>query len=126
MKMANHTLLYLGSVFVTIWGTAHLFPTKSVIKGFGNIAGDIPEAFDNEWITEAVTLIFLGLLVSVATYLDSSNVVSRAVYWLCFIMLNTLSIVSFFTGFRIRFLPFKLCPLIFSTASALILIGGCL
>ena len=124
--MANHTLLYLGSVFVTIWGTAHLFPTKSVIKGFGNIAGDNRRIIAMEWIIEGVTLIFLGLLVSIATYLDSGNVVSRAVYWLCFIMLNTLSMISFFTGFRIRLLPFKLCPLIFSTASVLILIGGCL
>lgn len=124
--MANHTLLYLGSAFAVFWGIAHLFPTKSIIKGFGNITSDNRRIIAMEWITEAVTLIFLGLLVSVATYLDSSNVVSRAVYWLCFIMLNTLSIVSFFTGFRIRFLPFKLCPLIFSTASALILIGGCL
>jgi len=34
-----------------------------------------------------------------------------------------LSIVSLFTGFRISFLPFKLCPFIFTTSSILLILG---
>ena len=37
------------------------------------------------------------------------------------VMLVTLSIVSFFTGFRVKFLPYKICPVIFLTSAILIL-----
>lgn len=123
--MANQTLLYLGAAFVAIWGIAHLFPTKSVIRGFGDISIDNRRIIAMEWIIEGVALIFIGILVSAATYLDHSSVVSKAVYRISFVMLNTLSIISLLTGFRIRFLAFKLCPVIFSTSSVLILAGGC-
>ena len=36
------------------------------------------------------------------------------------------AVVSLFTGFRVGFLPFKLCPFIFTLSSVLILIGGVL
>jgi hypothetical protein len=39
-------------------------------------------------------------------------------------MLNTLSVISLLTGFKVSFLPFKLCPVIFTTASILILLGS--
>jgi hypothetical protein len=37
-----------------------------------------------------------------------------------------LAFVSFFTGFKISFLPFKLCPVIFITSAVLIILGGLL
>jgi hypothetical protein len=33
-------LLYLGSKIITLWGIAHLIPTKAIVKGFGDISGD--------------------------------------------------------------------------------------
>jgi hypothetical protein len=38
--MLNQVLLYVGAFFVLGWGTAHLFPTRSVVKGFGDITPD--------------------------------------------------------------------------------------
>jgi hypothetical protein len=38
-------------------------------------------------------------------------------------MLNVLSGVSLMTGFKINFLPFKLCPVIFTGASVIIAVG---
>jgi hypothetical protein len=38
--------------------------------------------------------------------------------------LLALTLVSLFTGFKINFLPFKLCPLIFSVSLILIVLGG--
>ncbi len=32
--------------------------------------------------------------------------------------------MSLFTGFKVKFLAFKLCPAIFATSAALILAGG--
>ncbi len=40
--MLNQILLYIGSLLTLLWGIAHLFPTKSVIKGFGNISRKAP------------------------------------------------------------------------------------
>jgi hypothetical protein len=44
---------------------------------------------------------------------DAASPVARAVYWLAVIGLNVLSVVSLFTGFKVNFIPFKLCPYIF-------------
>jgi hypothetical protein len=76
-----------------------------------------------EWTVEGVALIFIGVLTASVTYADRTGVVSTVVYWLSFGVLNTLSVVSLFTGFRISFLPFKLCPFLFTTASILIILG---
>jgi len=120
----NQILLYFGSALTAIWGIAHLFPTKSVIRGFGEIAADNKRIIAMEWITEGVALIFIGVLVAIVTAIDSSNMVSTAVYVVSGIGLLVLAIVSLFTGFRVNFLPFKLCPFIFTASATLILVGG--
>jgi hypothetical protein len=33
-------LSYLGAVLTGLWGVAHLFPTKAVVEGFGDISVD--------------------------------------------------------------------------------------
>ena len=38
--MLNQVLLYSGSAFILFWGVAHLFPTRSVVSGFGEISID--------------------------------------------------------------------------------------
>jgi len=121
--MANQVLLYLGSALLLFWGIAHLFPTRSVVKGFGEISLDNRRIITMEWIIEGASLIFIGAIISFVTYMDYTSAISRAVYWICFIMLNTLSVISLLTGFRINFLPFKLCPVIFTTSSIMILLG---
>jgi hypothetical protein len=79
-----------------------------------------------EWITEGVALIFIGSLVGAVTMVDPTQKVSKAVYGLAVGGLLTLALVSLFTGFRVRFLPFRLCPFIFTASAVLIFIGGLL
>ncbi|HOW81807.1 MAG TPA: hypothetical protein PK573_04555 [Spirochaetota bacterium] len=43
--------------------------------------------------------------------------------WVDFFVLNVLSLVSLCTGFRIKYVPFRLCPVIFTASSVLILAG---
>ena len=121
--MVNQVLLYLGSAFVLFWGIAHLFPTRSVVRGFGDISADNRRIITMEWIIEGVSLIFIGALVSSVTFIDHASVISQTVYWVSFVMLNALSVISLLTGFKVNFLPFKLCPVIFTTSSILILLG---
>ena len=122
--MTNLVLLYLGAILTFLWGVAHLFPTKSIVAGFGDISFDNKMIVTMEWIVEGVSLIFIGAVVAVVTYLDPDSMISQAVYWVCFLALNTLSLVSLFTGFKIKFILFKLCPVIFTGSSILILLGS--
>jgi len=122
--MTNQVLLYLGSSFLFFWGAAHLFPTKSVVKGFGDISLDNKRIITMEWIIEGLALMFIAAVVASVTYFDYASAISRTVYWLSFVMLNILSGVSLLTGFRVNFLPYKLCPVIFTTASVLIVTGS--
>ena len=121
--MINHVLLYSGSFLPFFWGASHLFPTRGVVKGFGEISVDNKRIITMEWIIEGIALIFIGIVVASVTYIDYTNMISRTIYWISFLMLNTLSVISFFTGFKINFLPFKLCPVIFTSSSILILLG---
>lgn len=116
-------LFYTASFLLLVWGISHLFPTKNVVRGFGEISADNKNIIAMEWITEGASLIFIGTLICVVTLIGMDNSVSQAVYWLSFIFLNVLSIISLFTGFKISFLPFKLCPVIFTGSSLLILAG---
>ena len=120
----NPMFLYLGSGLTLIWGAAHLFPTRSVVQGFGDINIDNKRIITMEWIIEGLALIFIGVLVATATAIDPSNIVSTAVYFISVLMLLAMAVLSLFTGFKISFLPFKLCPFIFTFSAVLILIGG--
>jgi hypothetical protein len=106
-----------------IWGVAHLFPTKSVVDGFGEITIDNKRIITMEWIIEGVFLIFIGLLCAGVTFLNLPSIISNYVFILSSVTLFMLAIISLFTGFRVNFLPYKLCPIIFSLSAILIIIG---
>ena len=122
--MNGALLTYIGSVLPFGCGIAHLFPTRNVIRGFGEISADNKRTIAMEWINEGVFLIFLGFLVAMVTYWDRHSPITHVVYWTVFSALNSLSLISLFTGFRNSFLPFKLCPIIFTGSSILIVIGS--
>jgi hypothetical protein len=121
--MSGNLLLYLASLLTVIWGVSHLFPTRNVVKGFGDISLDNRRVITMEWINEGATLIFIGVLTAAVTLVDPTSLVARTVYWLAIVMLNALSIISLFTGFKVNFLPYRLCPIIFTGSSILIFLG---
>ena len=117
-------LLYLGAVVVCGWGIAHLVPTRNVVAGFGEISDDNRNIIAMEWVVEGVALIFIGALVVVLTLVDPGAASSRAAYIVTSAGLVALAIVSLFTGFKVKFLPFRLCPLVLTIAAALVLAGA--
>jgi hypothetical protein len=124
-NMKRKLLIYLGGLLTIIWGIAHLFPTNNVVSGFGNISVDNIRIIKMEWINESLTLIFIGLLTIAVTLLNEMNhMVTKAVYVLTYLMLAAMSVLSLYTGFEIDFLPFKLCPIIFTVSGLLILQGA--
>ncbi|MEJ2728749.1 MAG: hypothetical protein P8185_09590 [Deltaproteobacteria bacterium] len=124
--MINQVLLYSGSALVLFWGIAHLFPTRSVVSGFGDISIDNKRIITMEWIIEGIALIFIGSVNAIVTANGHTNLISLIVYLSSGVILVILAFVSFFTGFKISFLPFKLCPVIFITSAVLIILGGLL
>jgi hypothetical protein len=120
----DQVLLYAGACFAVLWGIAHLFPTRSVVDGFGELSVDNRRIITMEWIVEGVALVGLGSFVIAATLTDHESPVAVAVYWVATVTLVVLAVVSIFTGARIRFLPFRLCPVIFTIAAVLIGAGA--
>jgi len=121
--MPNQILLYIGGALPFLWGISHLFPTTSVVKGFGNISADNKNIITMEWIIEGVALIFIGIIVAGVTFIGADNSVSEFIYIASAAMLIALAVVSLFTGYKVNFFPFKLCPFLFTLSSLLIIIG---
>jgi hypothetical protein len=117
-------LLYVASVLTGLWGIAHLFATRGVVAGFGELTADNRRIITMEWIVEGVALISTAAFVAAATALDSQATVSSAVYAVAMTTLLALALVSLFTGFRVAFLPFRLCPIIFTLSAVLIGLGA--
>ena len=121
--MKAEVLIYIGAALPFLWGAAHLFPTRSIIQGFGDISADNRHIITMEWLIEGAALIFIGSLVALVTFLGPQDNIATAVYLSTSACLLVLAVISLFTGFRINFLPFKLCPFIFASAAILITTG---
>lgn len=120
----NEMLLYAAAGLTALWGVAHLFATKGVVAGFGALTPDNRRIITMEWIGEGVALIATAAFVAAATATDSGSAVSTAVYAVAMATLLALAVVSLFTGFRVGFLPFRLCPFIFGLSAVLIGLGA--
>jgi hypothetical protein len=125
--MTNEVLLYVGSTVSIVWGIAHLVPTKSVVKGFGDISADNRHIITMEWLAEGFTLIFIGLLVLLITALyDHSNAVSIFVYRVSAGMLALMAVLTALTGARTKIIPIRICPFIKSSVAVLFVLGSIL
>lgn len=121
--MYSEVLIYTGAALPFIWGLAHLFPTRSVVQGFGDISADNKHIITMEWIIEGAALMFTGIVVAVVTAIDPVHAVSKTVYCISAVFLVILAVISLFTGFRINFVAFRLCPVIFTSSAVLITLG---
>lgn len=124
--MLNNILIYVGGVIPLLWGVSHLFPTKSIVKGFGEISEDNKNIITMEWIIEAIALIFIGFVVIGVTIIGIAGEVTIFIYYSSAGCLIVLAVVSLFTGFRINFFAFKMCPYLFTFSAVLIVLGNLL
>jgi uncharacterized membrane protein YwaF len=120
----NQILLYIASAMMGIWGIAHLFATKGVVAGFGDLKTDNRHIITMEWIVEGVALISIAAFVVAATAIELQSPVSSAIYAVAIGTLVVLAVVSLFTGYKVAFLPFRLCPFIFIISALLIAWGA--
>ena len=125
--MINEILLYIGSVIILIWGISHVIPTKSIVRGFGDISEDNNKIITMEWIAEGLTLCFIGGLVLIITLYEGIQCyISFIVYRLSAIMLLVMAVLTAMTGARTSNFPIKLCPIVKTIVAILFLLGSVL
>lgn len=120
----NEVLLFVAAGLTGLWGLAHLAATKGAVAGFGDISVDNRRIITMEWIAEGVALLSTAAVVAVAGAIDFTARVASAVFGVAVATLVVLAVVSLFTGFRVRFLPYRLCPFIFTLSAVLIALGA--
>lgn len=91
----------------------------SVVKGFRDISEDNKNIIRMEWINEKLTLIFIGAIVLITVFFNDNSSLNTYINVAVIIMLVFMVILPLFTGFKVNFLPFKLCPFIFIVAKVL-------
>lgn len=120
----NEVVLYVAAALTVAWGVAHLLATRGAVAGFGDLSADNRRILTMEWMVEGIALIATGCFVTVATVIDAEAAVSIGVYAVAVATLIGLAVLSLFTGFKVAFLPYRLCPLIFAVSAALIAAGA--
>ena len=124
MSTMASIVLYAGSIAITVWGIAHIIPTKSVTSGFGAISQDNLRIITMEWIAEGLTLCFIGALTLFLTLSGGpQSAIITNVYRICAIMLIVMAVLSLFTGARTSIVFFKVCPVVKTTVAVLFLVG---
>ena len=117
-------LITISSVVLTLWGIAHLLPTRNIVRGFGEIQRDNRLIITMEWIAEGVFLIFIGVLNFLITFYGQwQSPEARIVYLLSICFLFILAGLSMLTGARTKIIPMKVCPVVKSVCVLLIILG---
>jgi len=125
--MTSNIMLYAGSIVITLWGIAHIAPTKPVVEGFGPISEENKRIITMEWVAEGLALCFIGLLVLFVTVLGSAqNPVSIIVYRACALMLIIMAGWTLLTGARTSIVPIKICPIVKTLVAILFFLGSAL
>jgi len=123
--MAQSIFLYTGSILILLWGIAHLFALKPVVKGFGELSRDNRLILTMEWLVEGLIFCFIGVLVLLITALTGSQqTTNKIVYLSSAAILLIFSVLSLFTGARTKEIPFKICPVIKTITAILFIIGS--
>ena len=117
-------LIYISSIIITIWGIAHIIPTKNIVQGFGEITKDNKLIITMEWISEGILMIFIGLLNLFITLLgNSQSQEARIVLLFSVFFLIMMSILSLFTGARTHIIPMKICPAVKAGCAILLILS---
>jgi hypothetical protein len=121
-------LVYLGGTVITLWGIAHIIPTRSVVAGFGALSGDNRLIITMEWAAEGMALSFIGLLVILITALDDGarDPASLSVYRISAAMLLVMAGWTLLTGARTSIIPIKICPVVKTAVATLLLVASAL
>lgn len=122
--MASRVLLYIGAGIIIAWGIAHIAPTKSVVKGFGDLSSDNRLIITMEWVAEGLALVFIGALVlALAIRYGTADAAAMTVYKLSAGMLFVMAAWTLLTGARSSVIPIKICPVVKCTVAVMFIVA---
>ncbi len=122
--MTNSALVLVGSLAITLWGLAHIVPTRSVVAGFGAISETNQRIIMMEWVAEGLTLCFIGLLVLSTSLFGGAGAASLLVYRASALMLLIMAGWTSLTGARTPIVPIKLCPAVKTIVAILFIVAS--
>ena len=123
--MIGETMVYVASVVIVLWGAAHIAPTKPVVSGFGTLSRENRSIITMEWVSEGLTLIFVGALCFLMTLVVGSNTAGTVfVYRACAVMLLAMATWTSVTAGRTSIVQFKICPIVKLGTAILLLVGS--
>ena len=120
--MLDYILLLGGALMMAFWGVAHIFPTRNVVKGFGDISRDNKYIITMEWVVEGLSFIFIAVLVASMTLFNGPD--EKGSYIVSVSGIMVFVVWTLLTGARGKMLPFKLCPVILTIAAVVIFFGA--
>jgi hypothetical protein len=116
-------MLYAAAAIITLWGIAHIVPTKSVVAGFEPLSTDNRRILTMEWVAEGLALCFIGTLTFLVTVTAGPAGAARVVYWVSAGMLLVLALWTSMTGARTSIVFFRICPLVKTVVAGLLITG---
>jgi len=100
---------YIGSGVIILWGIAHIIRTRHIVRGYEPTSVDNRRIITMEWVTEGLTLIFIGLLVLFARHFYGGCVLT---YPMCASMLLVMASWTALTGGRTSVAFLKISPVV--------------
>lgn len=121
MALADVLAIVAGAMLV-LWGAGHLVPTRSVADSFGTISLDNRRILVMEWVAEGFAHVFVGVLVILVTLVAGISARGvHTVYAASAAILVVLAALTAATGARTPVVWFRVCPVVLTTAAALLL-----
>ncbi len=114
-------LAYVAATLATLWGIAHVVPTRQVLKGFGPISLDNRRIILQEWLAEGFTMWGIAaVVVAVTVAAGAGATASHWVYRASAGLLLALAVLTAMTGARTPVVWFKVCPVLLTIAAILL------
>ena len=115
----SDALAFAAGGLVFLWGVAHVIPTRQVVAGFGEIGRDNHLVLTMEWVAEALAMWLVAALV-VAVAVAGTGDTARLVYRVCGGFLMVLAAWTAATGARTPVIWFRLCPVVMTVSTGLL------
>jgi hypothetical protein len=116
------TLAYIAAGIVFLWGVSHIIPTKQVVAGFGDIGRDNRLIITMEWVAEGLSFMFVAALIVAVTWSGKTpEAAEDLVYRVTVGFLLTIGAWTAMTGARTEVIWFKMCPVVMSVTSGLLI-----
>jgi hypothetical protein len=126
----SESLAYAAAGIVFLWGVSHIIPTRSVVAGFGGISEDNRHIITMEWVAEGLSFLFVAALIVAVTWSGATpEAAEDLVYWVSAGFLMTIGAWTAMTGAKTSgggAIWFKMCPVVMSVASGLLIAASLL